>query len=77
MKKWLEDIKSYAPDEDQLSLIILGNKSDMEEVRQVQSDDVKTLGEYETMEVSALNGENIEAAFNMIVQSMKQKRSAH
>ncbi len=76
VKKWLEDIKSYAPDEDQLSLIILGNKSDIEDMRQVQPDEVKTLGDYESMEVSALSGQNIDAAFNVIVQSMKRKRMA-
>lgn len=73
IKKWLSDIKAYAPDEEQLSILILGNKCDSEEKRQVKQDEVKNL-EYESFEVSALTGQNVDAAFNRIIELMKKKR---
>jgi Ras-related protein Rab-1A len=75
VKKWLTDIKNYAPDEDQLSILILGNKSDQEAKRQVTKEDIATqLGEYDFMEASAMTGEGVAAAFDVIINSMKKKR---
>jgi 50S ribosomal subunit-associated GTPase HflX len=58
---------------EQLSILILGNKCDSEEKRQVKQDEVKNL-EYESFEVSALTGQNVDAAFNRIIELMKKKR---
>ena len=76
MKKWLTDIKNYAPDEDQLSILLVGNKSDLNEKRQVQKDDPKLLGNYEYTEASAMTGEGVNPAFDLVIESMKRKREA-
>ena len=68
LDKWLSDLKSNA--EEKLSIILIGNKSDLEEERKITIEQGKEKAEFYKlafMETSALNGNNIEKAFNELI----------
>ena len=68
LDKWLSDLKSNA--EEKISVVLIGNKSDLEEERQISIEQGKEKAAFfklAFMETSALNGNNIEKAFNELI----------
>ena len=68
LDRWLSDLKSNA--DDKISVILIGNKSDLENERKVTLEQGKEKAEFfklAFMETSALNGNNIEKAFNELI----------
>ena len=68
LDKWLSDLKANG--EYKISIILLGNKSDLEDKRQVTTEQGKEKASFYKlafMETSALNGNNIERAFNELI----------
>ena len=76
LEKWVNDLKSAG--DPKITIILIGNKSDLEENRQVS----KEQGEEKAkrfgcafLETSALSGDNIDKAFNMMVKEIFEKFS--
>ena len=72
--KWIPELKANGSKN--MSILIIGNKSDLEDKRQVTKED----GEQKAanygvafMETSAYNGENIEVAFDTMVKGIYEK----
>jgi small GTP-binding protein len=74
VKDWFEEMKSFVQDED-LPIVLVGNKSDLTEKRIIHYDEGVNLAnelsakqkiKLSYIETSALNGDNIEDAFNLI-----------
>ena len=68
LDKWLSDLKTNG--EEKISIILIGNKSDLEEDRKITTEQGKEKAEFYKlafMETSALNGNNIEKAFNELI----------
>lgn len=71
---WLEDLNKFGS-QDMMTLLI-GNKSDLKEIRQVEESEIKELisrFNLEYFEVSAKTGENIRVAFENLTKLMKIK----
>ena len=72
--KWISDLKISAYEK--VSIILIGNKSDLEEKREVSKEDGENkakLNEISFLETSALNGNNIEIAFKTLVKNVYNK----
>jgi len=74
---WINDCELHK-NRDKLQLILIGNKSDLEQERKVKKEEVKQFAEEKCMkyyETSALNKENIQKFFddsvNNYIQSFK------
>ena len=73
IKNWIEDVK-YKSDP-KIKKIIVGNKSDLKDKRKVSKEDIKSITEkYKYIEVSALNGNNVEKAFDNLIKAIVDKR---
>ena len=76
--KWIEDLKDNGPKD--ISILILGNKSDLTLEREVNMDEIKKFigNKYLYYEVSAKNGNNISLAFdkirNQIMEELKKNK---
>ena len=71
LDKWLSELKNNA--EESLSVILVGNKSDLELDRAVTIEEGTKMAEFHKMaflETSALNGNNIEKAFNELISEV-------
>ena len=71
LDKWLSDLRTNG--DDKISLILVGNKTDLEADRVVSLEEGKQKAEFHKMafiETSALNGDNIEKAFNELISDM-------
>ena len=69
--KWISDIKSTS--EENLSIILLGNKCDLEAQRKVSKEEAEEKSQLYNMafmETSALYGTNIERAFNELINNV-------
>jgi small GTP-binding protein len=71
---WINDVKNYAKKE--ISLIVVGNKSDLAEERKVTM--VEAAGfcqmhSVQMIETSAMTGENVELAFSRVAESVLEK----
>ena len=74
VEKWISDLKANA-DED-ISMILLGNKTDLEDKRVVSTEEGKNKAEFYNltfMETSALNGNNIQEAFNELIMDVYKR----
>ncbi len=74
IRKWMEDIKTYA--EENVNLILIGNKLDLEEKRAVTIDEAKALAkEYGIpyFETSARNNINVDKAFDSLAEKVIKK----
>ena len=68
LDKWLSDLKSNG--EDKISVVLIGNKSDLESERKITLEQGKEKAAFfklAFMETSALNGNNIDNAFNELI----------
>ena len=76
LEKWVNDLKSAG--DPKITIILIGNKSDLEENRQVSKEQgeekAKSFG-CAFLETSALSGDNIDKAFNMMVKEIFEKFS--
>ena len=71
--KWLSDLKTNG--DKNMAIIIIGNKSDLDDKREVEKDEgIKKSDEYKTafMETSALNGDNVDKAFDELIDEIYQ-----
>ena len=71
--KWISDLKLNG--DKNICIIILGNKSDLEDKREVNKEEgIKKSEMYKTafLETSALNGENINKAFDELIEQIIQ-----
>ena len=72
--KWINEVKVCA--DKNVTFIIIGNKSDLEDIRQVNTElgeDKAMVNEAAFMETSALSGENIEKAFEFMINEIYKK----
>ena len=71
LDKWLSDLKTNG--DENISIVLLGNKSDLESERKITLEQGKEKAEFYKlafMETSALNGNNIERAFNELISDV-------
>jgi small GTP-binding protein len=74
IQSWIKDCKDLAPKT--VQLVLIGNKSDLEEERVIQKDRGEELARENNMlffETSALNGKGIEEAFQKSIEAVDQK----
>ncbi|XP_076331490.1 ras-related protein Rab-37-like isoform X2 [Tachypleus tridentatus] len=74
-RAWLGEINEYAHDD--VVIMLIGNKADMKEERQVKYEDGERLAsEYEVafMETSAKSGMNVELAFQAVARELKYRK---
>ena len=74
IEKWISDLKANTGDN--ISMILLGNKTDLEEKRVVSTEEGKNKAEFYNitfMETSAFNGNNIQEAFNELITDIYKK----
>ena len=75
--KWISDLKLNG--DENICIIILGNKSDLNEKRQVQEKDgIQKAEMFKTafLETSALNGDNITKAFEELIEQIYQNNKS-
>ena len=73
IEKWLSDLKTNS--DKNLSIVLLGNKSDLVDKREVTIEEGKEKAEknkFAFIETSALNGNNIEKAFTELIMEVYQ-----
>ena len=74
IEKWVNDLKCKG--DPKITIIIIGNKSDLEEKRQISKEQgeekAKSFG-CAFLETSAFSGDNIEKAFEMMVKEIYDK----
>ena len=69
--KWIDELKENATED--VHIMLVGNKTDLEDKREVQTEDVKKKAEQYKVafcETSALKGKNIEEAFDTLVEEI-------
>ena len=74
IENWLIDLKNSA--DQKISVILIGNKNDLEEEREVKTEEGKMKAKefgIAFLETSALNGTNIENAFKTLVEEVYNK----
>ena len=71
LDKWISDLKING--DEKISIVLLGNKSDLENQRVISTEEGKNKAElfkFAFMETSALNGNNIERAFDELIKEV-------
>ena len=74
VENWLSDLKKCA--DNKVSIILLGNKNDLEEEREVKTEEGELFAKDNNiafLETSALNGKNIEIVFKTLVDEVYNK----
>ena len=72
--KWIGDLKEFG--EEDVCVILVGNKCDLEDMRQVSTDEVSKKAEQYSVgfcETSALSAKNIDTAFQMLIKKVSEK----
>ena len=72
--KWIGELKTNGSED--VLIMLVGNKSDLEDKREVQIDEVKKKAEQYKIafcETSALDGKNIEQAFDSLIDEIAKK----
>ncbi|PQM34697.1 ras-related protein RABA5b [Prunus yedoensis var. nudiflora] len=71
VKRWLDELTTHC--ETTVARMLVGNKCDLEDIRDVSVEDGKNLAEEEGlffMETSALNATNVQTAFEMVIREI-------
>ena len=71
LDRWISDLKING--DEKISIVLLGNKSDLESQRVISTEEGKNKAElfkFAFMETSALNGSNIEKAFDELIKEV-------
>ena len=66
IRKWIRDLNNQI----QMPVVIIGNKSDLTQQREVSAEALRQLGEehnVHTFETSALTGQNVDSAFHCLI----------
>ena len=74
IENWMNEVEKHASDN--ISRILVGNKSDMDDARQVSTDEGKELAEHYNvrfLETSAKDCKNVEEAFFMMTREIKSR----
>ena len=74
VEKWVNDVTAVA--DKKITIILIGNKSDLEDQRQVtkeQGEEKANKLELAFLETSALSGENLDKAFDMMMNEVYKK----
>ena len=74
IEKWVNDLTSTA--DKKLTIVLIGNKSDLEDQRQVtkeQAEEKANKLQVAFLETSAFSGENLEKAFEMMINEIFKK----
>ncbi|MES1919295.1 Ras- protein Rab-8B [Bonamia ostreae] len=74
---WISNIKKNAPD--YISVVLIGNKIDLEEKRQVKTSEGKELAaehNYPYIETSAFNSTNVQKCFFQIANMVNEKKKS-
>ena len=77
LSRWLEDIKEFGPED--INIIIVGNKLDLNYQREVSYQDASMLAEkynIKYVEVSALTGKNVPDIFEILTNIMIKQELA-
>ncbi len=73
LEKWYQDVKDYA--EQNVVIMIVGNKSDLGHLREVKTEDVAAFAEKRNLayiETSALDSTNVDTAFQRVIGEIYQ-----
>jgi len=73
VEKWYQDVKDYA--EQNVVIMIVGNKSDLAHLREVKTEDVAAFAEKRNLayiETSALDSTNVDIAFQRVIGEIYQ-----
>ncbi|EEF29328.1 ras-related protein RABA5e [Ricinus communis] len=76
VKRWLEELSTHC--DTTAARMLVGNKCDLENIREVSREEGKTLAEEESlffMETSALDSTNVEAAFEVVIREIYHNMS--
>ena len=76
--KWISDLKTNG--DKNIAIVLIGNKSDLEDKREVSNEDgIKKSEEFKIafMETSALNGDNLNNAFDELLEQIYQNNCAN
>ena len=71
--RWLEELKKFVPDD--IPIMLIGNKSDRSELREVSTDQAKEFARdhrLSFMETSALSGQNVQSACNSFIDTLHE-----
>ncbi|XP_050208418.1 ras-related protein RABA5b [Mercurialis annua] len=71
VRRWLEELSTHC--DTAMARMLVGNKSDLDNIREVSKEEGKSLAEEESlffMETSALDSTNVEAAFEVVVREI-------
>ena len=74
IENWMNEVEKHASDN--ISRILVGNKSDMENNRQVTTDEGRELAEHynvKFLETSAKDCKNVDEAFTMMTKEIKSR----
>ncbi|KAJ6403711.1 hypothetical protein OIU84_012004 [Salix udensis] len=76
VKRWLDELGTHC--DTAIARMLVGNKSDLDNIREVSRDEGKSLAEEESlffMETSALDSTNVEAAFEVVIREIYNNMS--
>ena len=74
VEKWVSDVTSVA--DKKITIVLIGNKSDLEDQRQVTKEEAQDKAnklEIAFMETSAFSGDNLDKAFEMMINEVYKK----
>jgi len=74
VEKWVSDVTAVA--DKKITIVLIGNKSDLEDQRQVtkeQGEEKSSKLEIAFLETSAFSGENLDKAFEMMINEVYKK----
>jgi GTPase SAR1 family protein len=74
LQQWLAEVKNYS--HDKIEIMLVGNKSDLKEQRQVSAEEAQALAQkhgFIFFETSAKKGENIDKCFTRAAEKVAQR----